>query len=88
MLSGGAAPILAFLATAGERPAEVAAGVPAAGAAGGAAALPRPYIQVLVAWTAPGLSWIPVRVAWWPAESVSRTVNGPAPRPAGASQYP
>jgi hypothetical protein len=57
----------------------------AAGLAGAMAAA-VPYIGTLAGWTTPGLSVIPVSVAWWPAVSVSRTVNGPAPAPPAASQ--
>jgi hypothetical protein len=61
-----------------------------AGAAGAAVvatgAAAAPYIDVPVAWTTPGLIVMPSTVAWWPSESVSRTVNGPGPAPEEASQ--
>jgi len=48
--------------------------------------VPVPYIRVLVAWMTPGSSVIPRTATWWPAVSVSLTVNGPAPAPDDAIQ--
>jgi hypothetical protein len=61
-------------------------GVLAGVAATGAAAAPAPYISVPVSWTVPGASAMPGTVAWWPAVSVSLTVNGPGPAPDAAIQ--
>ncbi len=49
----------------------------------GAVVAPAPYMNVPVPWTTPGLSVMPRTVTTWPAVSVSRTVNGPGPRPTG-----
>jgi hypothetical protein len=65
------------------------AGTPAVltGAAGaGPVTVPVPYIKVPVSWMTPGASVTPCTVIWWPAVSVSLTVNGPGPAPDGASQ--
>ena len=65
------------------------AGTPAVltGAAGaGAVTVPVPYIKVPVSWMTPGSSVTPCTVTWWPAVSVSLTVNGPGPAPDDASQ--
>ena len=52
----------------------------------GAVPAPVLYIRVPVAWMTPGSSLIPCTVIWWPAVSVSLTVNGPAPAPDDAIQ--
>jgi hypothetical protein len=52
----------------------------------GAVPAPVPYIRVPVAWMTPGSSLSPCTVIWWPAVSVSLTVNGPAPAPDDAIQ--
>jgi hypothetical protein len=68
--------------------------------AGDAAVLPVPVLPVpvlpmavlykstLVRCTDPGSSRMPSATARWPKMSVTLTMNGPAPAPAGAVQYP
>jgi hypothetical protein len=64
----------------------VVAGGVVVGSGAGAVVGPAPYISVPVSWTVPGLSAMSCTVATWPAVSVSRTVNGPAPAPDDAIQ--
>ena len=64
----------------------VVVGTAVVGRDGGTVGVPAPYIHSPVSWTAPGLSVMPRTVVTWPPVSVSRTVNGPAPAPDGATQ--